>query len=375
MKPMVILGGAVARRVEFGGHVWAMLQWALGMRRLGWKVLFLDRLDPEPGLRHSSRVERFVSTMRRFELEESFSLDLGPDEEPVGWSRKEVLEATARADFFFNIMGYIDDPAVLGVARRLVFVDIDPGFPQMWAALGYCDMFAGHDAFVTVGGNIGGPGCTVPTQGLAWTPVRPPVVLELWPPSEDRGSRFTSVGSWRGPYDPVVFEGETYGLRVHEFRRFASVPRDSGLAFEVALDVAEEDREDVDRLEDGGWAVVDPTSVSSDPEQYQRYIRGSRSEFLVAKNMYVRSKGGWLSDRTACYLASGRPALVQDTGLVGDMATGEGLVTFATRQEAVAGALRIEAEWARHSKAARELAAEYFDARRVLSGLVDAVAV
>ena len=371
---MVILGGAVARRVEYGGHVWAMLQWVVGMRRLGWSVLFLDRLDPGPTVRGSERVARFVEIMRRFDLEDAYSLDVGPDEEPVGRSRADVTAAVASSDFFLNIMGYIEDPQLLAAARHKVFLDIDPGFPQMWAELGYCDMFAGHDAFATVGGNVGSSGCSIPSRDLAWIPVKPPVVLDLWPPCGDAGRGFTSVGSWRGPFDPVVYQGQSYGLRVHEFRRFASVPRDSDLPFEMALDIAEEDREDTARLRDGGWTLIDPERVARDPMEYRRYVQGSRAEFMVAKNMYVRSRSGWVSDRTACYLASGRPALVQDTGLAGDLATGCGLVVYSTSEEAVHGARSIDADWAMHARAARELAAEHFDARRVLTGLADAVA-
>jgi hypothetical protein len=374
MKPGVVVGGAVARRVEYGGHVWALLQWAMGLRSAGWQVLFLDRLDPAPALRASPRVERFVQVMKQFGFEGSFSLDLGPGEDPVGLPRPEVERVVRGADFLLNIMGYIDDPVVLAAARRSIFLDIDPGFPQMWQALGLCDMFAGHDRFATVGRNVGRADCAVPTCGLDWIPVSPPVVSELWPVVERRGGSFTGVGSWRGPYDPVVYEGRTYGLRVHEFRRFVSVPRTSGLPFEIALDIAPEDSGDLERLQQGGWHVVDPSSVAATPSDYRRYVQESRSEFQVAKNIYVDTCSGWVSERTACYLASGRPALVQDTGLDGDITGKEGLVTFRSPEEAVDGARRVDADWSRHARAARSLAMEHFEARRVLQGLVDAVA-
>lgn len=374
MSGAVVVGGAVARRIEYGGHVWALLQWVLGMRRLGWPVLFLDRLEPRPGLRCSARVGRFVEVMRLFGLEGAFSLDIGPDQEPVGLPRREVLRVVSDADMALDIMGYMGDQEVLDGARRRVFVDIDPGFPQMWRALGYCDPFRGYDAFVTVGRNVGREDCAIPSLGLPWIPVKPPVVLDLWPASLEKGGRFTSVGSWRGPYDPVVFQGETYGLRVHEFRRFTSVPRDSGLPFEIALQIESEDAADTERLRSGGWRLVDPAHVARHPLHYRRYVLGSRAEFMVAKNMYVRSRSGWISERTACYLAAGRPALVQDTGLDGDLAAGEGMVPFTTLDEAIDGARRIDADWHRHARAARELAEEHFDARRVLGELAEAVA-
>jgi hypothetical protein len=370
----VVIAGAVARRIDYGGHVWALLQWALGFRRLGWSVLFLDRLEPAPGLRWSREVRRFVATMERFGLGDAFALDLGPDEEPIGLARGAVLRKVEDADFLLNVMGYLEDPELLGKARRRVFLDIDPGFGQMWRALGLCDVFASHDAFVTVGTRVGRDDCRIPTCGLPWITTLPPVVLDAWTPSDARGTSFTSVGSWRGPWAPVEFEGEQFGLRAHEFRRFAGVPRASGLSFEMALDIDPADGIDASRLRTGGWRLSDPREVSGTPDDYRRYVRGSRAEFSIAKGMYVRARSGWVSDRTACYLASGRPALVQDTGLEDTLETGVGLLSFVTPEQAVAAAHAVDADWTRHARAARALAVEHFDSDRVLGRLADAVA-
>jgi len=295
------------------------------------------------------------------------------DEEPIGLSRDVVLEKVGAADLLINIMGYLNDPELLARARRRVFVDIDPGFGQMWRALGLCDVFQGHDVFVTVGTRVGREDCRVPTGDLSWIPTLPPVVIDRWPASRERGARFTSVGSWRGPWAPVEYEGERYGLRAHEFRRFAAVPRDSGLDFELALDIDPEDYADASRLIDGGWRLSDPCSVSDTPEHYQRYVQSSLAEFGIAKGMYVQARTGWLSDRTACYLASGRPAIVQDTGL-DCIETGTGLLTFSTPEEARSAAHAVHADWSRHSRAARALAEEHLDSDRVLRKLVDEVA-
>ena len=374
MKGAVVVAGAVARRIEAGGHVWALLQWALGFRQLGWSVLFLDRLDPEPGLRDSPRVRRFVETMAGLGLADGYSLDLGPHDEPVGLGRDAVRARVRSSDFLLNVMGYLEDPELLAQARRRVFLDIDPGFGQMWRALGLCDLFARHDAFVTVGTRVGREGCRIPTCGLDWIPTLPPVVLDQWTPLAEASQRFTSVAAWRGPWAPIEFEGERYGLRAHEFRRFADVPRASGLALEVALDIDAADAADAARLREGGWRLSDPNEVSGTPDDYRSYVRGSRAEFSVAKGMYVRAKSGWVSDRTACYLASGRPALVQDTGLDGAVETGLGLVTFATPEEAVDRARALHGDWRRHARAARALGVERFDSDRVLGRLAEAVA-
>jgi hypothetical protein len=370
----VVVAGAVARRIDCGGHVWALLQWVLGFKKLGWSVVFLDRLDPDPGVRDSAAVRRFLETMQSFGLSDSFSLDIGRNEEPIGLSRDTVREKVGDADLLLNVMGYLDDPELLAHARRRVFLDIDPGFGQMWRALGLCDLFRGHDAFVTVGTRLGRDDCRVPTCGLAWVTTLPPVVIDRWPASDERGTSFTSVGAWRGPWAPVEYEGKRYGLRVHEFRRFAAVPRDSGFDFEIALDIDPEDHADASRLVEGGWRLSDPRSVSGTAEQYHRYVQSSLAEFGIAKEMYVHARTGWVSDRTACYLASGRPAIVQDTGLDGTIETGLGLLTFSTPDEGMSAARTVHADWHRHSRAARGLAVEHFDSDRVLSRLLHEVA-
>jgi hypothetical protein len=370
----LVVAGAIARRIDCGGHVWALLHWVLGFRKLGWSVLFLDRLDPSPGVRDSPGVRRFLETMESFGLSNSFSLDVGPGQDPVGLSRSAVLEKVGEADLLLNVMGYLVDPELLTRARRRVFLDIDPGFGQMWQALGLCDLFRGHDAFVTVGARVGRDDCRVPTCGLNWIATLPPVVLDHWSPASERGTRFTSVGRWRGPWAPIEYNGERYGLRVHEFRRFAGVPRKCGLDFEFALDIDPEDQDDAARLVDGGWRLSDPHSVSGTPQDYRRYVQSSLAEFGVAKGMYVQARTGWVSDRTACYLASGRPAVVQDTGLGGTLETGLGLLTFTTPEEAISAALTVHADWNRHARAARALAEERFDSDRVLGRVLDEVA-
>ena len=374
MTGAVVVAGAVARRIDCGGHVWALLQWALGFRRLGWSVLFLDRLDAAPGIRDSLAVRRFLETMAQFGLADSVSLDVGPGEEPVGVSRRDVLAKVSDADLLINVMGYLDDAELLARARRRVFLDIDPGFGQMWRALGLCDVFRHHDAFVTVGTRIGRDDCRVPTCGLDWITTLPPVVIDHWPADDERGGSFTSVGAWRGPWAPVEYEGKRFGLRAHEFRRFAAVPRESGLDFEIALDIDPEDHGDASRLIGGGWRLSDPRSVSGTPQDYQRYVRRSLAEFGIAKEMYVSARTGWVSDRTACYLASGRPAIVQDTGLDGTIETGVGLLTFSTPEESMSAAHTVHADWYRHARAARALAEEHFDSDRVLRRLLTAVA-
>jgi hypothetical protein len=186
---------------------------------------------------------------------------------------------------------------------------------------------------------------------------------------------FTSVVTWRGAYGPLEYMGHSYGLRVHEFRKFAALPCQSGLPFELALDIHPGETSDLELLRRSGWSLVDPRRVAGDPWTYQAFVRYSAAEFGVAKNMYVASNSGWFSDRSICYLASGKPVLAQDTGFSQHYPCGSGLVPFATLDEAVEGARHINANYPRHARAARELAEEYFDSDMVLRRLLTKLGV
>ncbi|MBI2821058.1 MAG: hypothetical protein HYX74_02425 [Acidobacteria bacterium] len=380
MAPRVVIAGSLAQRHRAGGHTWVFLQYLLGFRRLGWDVLFLDRLEPEMSVdsdgrscppEQSANLRYFLNVMDRFNLRGSFALLCHGGRQCIGLARDEVLDRVRNSAFLLNVMGFLTDEEVLGCAPRRVFLDIDPGFGQMWRELGLADLFAGHDTCVTIGENIGRPGCTIPTCRLQWIATPQPVVLDHWKPYPAVGDRwFTSVATWRGTYGPIHYSGKTYGLRVHEFRKFVLVPRLSGLPFQMALDIDPAEVGDLALLAGNGWELQDPGSVAGDPWAYRSYIRDSRAEFAVAKNLYVETQSGWLSDRSICYLASGKPVLVQDTGIQGSYPTGEGLLLFSTLEEALAGVDDIAHDYARHARAARALAEEYFDSDKVLSRLV-----
>ena len=377
-----MVAGSMAQRPGYGGHAWVFLQYLLGFRRLGHDVLFVDRLEPEMCVDESGQqcspersvnLRYLVDVLREFDLEGSFALLYDRGRRVVGMSRAELLERTRTSTMLLNVMGYLDDPEVLGQAPCRVLLDIDPGFGQMWQDLGLHALFQGHDRYVTIGENIGRPDCTIPTCGLDWITTPQPVVLDRWPAQPSGRGRFTTIASWRGPFAPVEYDGSTYGLRVHEFRRFLGLPGLAGREFEVALDIHEADRADVEALRNAGWQLTDPTSVAGTPSAYRRYVQASGAEFMVAKNMYVRSRSGWVSDRSICYLASGRPALAQDTGLADRYPLGAGLVTYTTLEEAAAGVEEICGNRRRHARAARDLAEEHFDSDKVLSRLLSRV--
>lgn len=379
-KGTIVVAGSVAQRPGKGGHTWVFLQYLLGFRKLGWEVLLLDRLEPGMCIDASGRLveaERSVNVayldhvMRAFDLGERYAVFHDGGSGSVGLSRARVLEEAGRAALLLNVNGFFEDEEVLARAATRAYLDIDPGFAHMWRALGLHDAFRGHDAYVTVAENLGRPDCNIPTGGIEWITTPQPAVLEQWPAQRSDGHGFTSVGSWRGPFGPVEYDGRTYGLRVHEFRKFADLPRRVAQSFEIALDIDEADASDVDLLSRGGWTLRDPREIAADPWRYRAYLQSSSAELMVAKNMYVETRSGWFSDRSICYLASGRPVLAQETGFSHYHPSGRGLLSFSSIEEAADGVQRIAADYDAHSRAARELAEEHFESGRVLDRLLE----
>src|SRR5206468_3114890 len=197
--------------------------------------------------------------------------------------------------------------------------------------------------------------------GLEWIPTLPPVVLEWWPPAGSiERDALTTVGNWRS-YGPIEHDGIRYGLKAHSLRRLLDLPEASGERFELALDIDPGETRDLEALAQHGWHVVDPRAVAGTPSTYSDFVRSSRGELGIAKEGYVVSRSGWFSDRSACYLASGRPVLAQETGFSRYLPTGEGLLSFETLEQAAAGVEELERDHALHSRRARELAVEHFD--------------
>lgn len=384
MSKAIVVAGSLAQKPRQGGHTWQFLQYLLGFKKLGWDVLFVDRLEPQmcvdaagdrTSFEDSVNLAYFLEVMEHFHLGGHFSLIYNGGEKVIGRSRTEIIQYTKGADLLLNVMGFLQDEDILGAARCRVFLDTDPGFSQMWRQLGQADLFKGHDKFVTIAENIGRPDCLIPTCGRDWITWRQPVLLSEWPVVRTGGDSFTSIGSWRGPYDPIDYEGKTFGLRAHEFRRFATLPKITGERFELALDIDAIEVRDLNLLTLNNWRLADPKQVASDPFVYRQYIQNSKAEFMAAKNIYVATRSGWFSERSICYLASGKPVLAQDTGFSANYPTGRGLIAFSSLDEAKAGVDEIFGNYLKHSKAAREIAEEYFDSDKVLARLLETLGV
>jgi len=377
VKTPLPVAASVAQRPGYGGHAWAFLQFVLGFEELGYSPILIDRLSAEmatdaDGAPSSTALERgkewFGEVTSSLGLSESSTLLLD-DGETLGIERERLRQMVAAAPFVLDVMGFLEDPELCEAAQLLVFLDVDPGFTQIWQETGEADLFGHHGRHVTVGANLGSPDCSIPTCGCDWIAIRPPVVLSRWPESHPASDAFRSVATWRGPYDPVWYEGTKLGLRVHEFRGFADLPGRVEAPFEVALDIDDADHEDAEALREKGWTLPDPAVVAGSLSSYQDFIRSSGAEISIAKNIYVDTQSGWFSDRSACFLASGRPVLAQDTGWSGQLES-EGLVPFTTLDEAVEGGRLILADLAGRGEAARSLAEDVFDSKKVLGGLL-----
>jgi hypothetical protein len=380
MAEKIVFAGALAQKPKVGGLTWVHLQYVLGFRRLGFDVLFLDEVQPDVLVDATGRPSRlgesvnlnyFRDVMSGFDLSDSFALIADEGKTVIGRSRAEVLEHVKDSVCLVNVMGFLKDDEILASARRRVFLDIDPGLGQLWCELGLHDLFAGHDDFVTIGEKIGAPDSPIPDCGLTWITTPQPVVLDFWPPHPQVDGRFTTIASWRGPYGPIEYHGRTYGLRVHEFRKFVELPRLTEASFELALDIHPDEVADLRLLAENDWSLVDPVGVAGDPFAYRSYIQRSRAEFMVAKSLYVEGNTGWFSDRSLCYLATGRPVLAQDTGFTSIYPTGDGLIAFRTTEEAVSGVEEILRDYPHHTRAARGLAETYFDSDKVLTRLLE----
>lgn len=382
----VVVSGAIANKYLRGGAVWTRLSYALGFKKLGFDVYFVEQIEPGKcvdaggavsGFETSANLAYFRQVTSHFGLAGSSALICGNGEQVDGLLPDELIDIVEGADLLVNISGHLRDPRLLRRFRRKVYLDQDPGFTQLWHAAGNPGaLLEGHDFYFTIGENIGTPLCPIPTGSIRWRPTRQPVVLEHWPVSnEGTPDRFTTVASWRGPYGPVEYEGHVLGLKVHEFRRFVELPRRAAQQFEIALDIHPGDDKDLGLLRHHAWQVVDPKVMAHDPLAFRRYVQSSGAEFSVAQGLYVESRCGWFSDRTARYLASGKPVLVQDTQFGRTYPVGEGLVAFHTLEEAVAGAERIAMAYDGHCRAARAIAETYFDSDKVLGRLVDEVGI
>lgn len=374
----IIVTGLIAQ-YPLGGVTWDYVQYVLGLARLGHDVYYVEDTGQWPynpvegglGKDCAFNVEYLAGLMSRFQLAERWAYRFPWQSQWFGLSdakRKDVLQS---ADLLINISGTLERPEEYRQVRRLVYIDSDPVFTQVKLARGQADfrkLVDMHDVHFSFGESFSS---AVPATGHRWRPTRQPIVLSEWRPSSLSREVFTTVMNWTS-YKPVVYGNQSYGQKDMEFARFLDLPRlVAPTVLEIAVNAGKTRRTPRALLGHRGWVVVDPEDVCPDLDSYRRYIESSKAEWSVAKNGYVVGQPGWFSCRSACYLAAGKPVVVQDTGFRTTLPVGEGVLAFTTLDEAVAAIKQVEANYGHHATAARGIAETYFDSDHVLTRLLD----
>ena len=382
----VALVAGYAVRCPLAGYAWQALHYVLGLRALGFDAYFyedtayygecFDPVSGEIGAARPHAVAFAADFFARHGLGERWIFWDVQRDRYAGRDAAETRAVLAAATLVLSLAAVNRLPR--GVGKRRAFVDIDPGITQIQAQhdAGLRELLDEYDVHFTIGENVGRVGCAVPTGTWTWHPTRQPIALELWEPRPAvAGAPFTTVGRWDERRRVQVLGGTRYSWsKRDQWLRFLDLPWHTGAAFELAMD-ADKTPADSALLAQHGWKVVDPLALSTDPLRYHDYICRSRAEFSVAKELNVRLATGWFSDRSACYLAAGRPVVVQDTGFRTSLPTGAGLLAFRTPEEAADAVRSVLADWELHSAAARRIAQKYFAASWVLADLVDRAGV
>ncbi len=372
------------------GVIWQHLHYLEALRRLGHEVWYVEDIarypyDPaaftitEDFSYAASTLDRLA---RQFGFEGRWCYCARYLEEPrtAGADLSTLRRLYRECDAALNICGSHDLHEDLLTVPRLVYVESDPGVEQVKIDLGSeatRTFLERHHVLFTFGEAVGTPDFPVPLHGLSWLPTRQPVVTDFWHRADPPASEavFTSICNWStsGKKD-VTWRGENYlWSKSLEFLRFVEAPRRCGETFELATDIKEAAEKELFLA--NRWRLVSPHEMSMDWDGYRRYIGDSRGEFTVAKDQYTRLRTGWFSDRSACYLAAGRPVITQETGFTSFYGGGEGLLAFASIEEVMEAAAAVRSDHARHARAAAAIAREFFEAEKVVASLLDRAGV
>lgn len=379
---IVLANGSLAGYPEGGGHWSFFLQYLLGLDALRYDVFWLELLRSSGDDERDRRlIDIFSRRVAQYGLGERCGLLLyrtsstGVTLEATaafGASAERIRRHARSADVLWNFACALRQP-LLSLFRRRVLIDLDPGHLQV-SALDWDMDIREHHAFLTAGTRMHDPDCRVPRLGLEWRPFLPFVHLPAWSAAHDPGRHagFTSVTQWT--WERLWLNGQMLSVSKRDaYRRYLELPGRTGLPFELAANIHANDQTgDREELLRHGWRLVHPHDVAADPAAYQRYIMRSRAELSCPKPIHRELRTGWFSDRSAAYLATGRPVVMEDTGIGNRLPTGEGLLLFRDMDEAVAAVAEIDANYGLHARAARALAETYMDSRRCLEAMVSA---
>ena len=388
-KRIVVMGFMAG--CPIAGVIWQHIHYIVGLQRLGHEVFYVEdsaRLpyDPTTGeinndFGYALRVLTQLSREYGFEGRWAFCARYLPDQPCSGLSIERVRELYREADAIFNICGTQELNEDLAHCDRLLYIESDPGVEQIRVDKGEpgpMEYLSRHHTLFTFGEHLGTAACPIPTHQFRWLPTRQPIVTDLWktdaPPRA--GALFTSVANWNtSDLKDIEWRGEKYlWSKTREFLKFDEAPHRCGETLELAT--KPRDPAAGPRLAQLGWHLIDPDPMSEKWDDYRRYVQDSKGEFTVAKDQYVRLNTGWFSDRSACYLAAGRPVITQDTGFTDFYGgTGRGLFAFRTLEEVAEAVREINADYATHQRAAYEIAAEYFEATKVVASILERAGV
>ena len=374
-----VIGAVLARCPRASaGHTCAVMSWVKALESLGWEVWIAEHLSsdeleaPEPGRARSPQEEFWHETAAEFGLADRQCLIIDGQSPDLAAFR----EFAAGADLFLNYSGQFKRLDLLGERMTKCYLDVDPGFTQLWVETCGTDMnFAGHDVFLTVGSNFRSPNLRLPRTSQEWIPLVPPVPGEFWrgrlsaAGGADDRKAWTTVSHWYG-YNDLVWEKNTYGGKRDSLHALANLPRVTGVPFTIASDL-QPGWEDYEPFLNGGWNLISSAEVCRDVDAYLRFIAGSRGEIGVAKGGYVVSRGGWISDRSVIYLALGRPVVLQDTGWPEVVAPRPGLLPFEDVSGAAQRIADVEENPDEQSAGARKLADEVFAPASALKPLLE----
>ena len=380
-KKIVILG--MISKFPVAGVVWQYMHYLIGFQRLGYDVYYVEShartptmlMESEADCASTVAVAHLAEVMRRFDLADRWAFHaIHDDDRCFGMSQLQLQELYRSADLIINMHGGTAPLPEHYASGRLVYLETDPVELQIELANNLqstIEFLEPHCAFFTFAENYGQPDCKLPvTDRFQFLPTRQPVLCDLWESSDlPANPAFTTVGNWSQCSRTFTYQGETYYWSKHyEFLKFLDLPSLTLEKFELAL--SSYSPADKHMLESKGWHVRHALDLSMDCEPYRSYIQQSRGEFTVAKDQNVRFRSGWFSDRSATYLAAGRPVITQDTGFGNAIAVGEGLFAFRTQDQALAAVDAINTNYEGNCRAARQLAHEYFGYDKVLPDLL-----
>ena len=373
----IIVTGLIAQ-YPLGGVTWDYVQYVLGLERLGHDVFYFEDTGQWPynpteggvGKECEFNVKYLSGVMSRYGLDHKWAYRFPWQSQWFGLADQTRREVKASADLLINVSGSLARPEEYRKVSRMIYIDSDPVFTQLKLARGQADfrkLIDLHDSHFSFGECVVD---SLPPTGQTWLPTRQPIVLSEWTNKGKLHDAFTTIMNWTS-YKPVSYDGKTYGQKDIEFERFLELPSHvPETKLEIAVNAGKTRRTPRQLLKNKGWHVVDPDEVCPDMDSYRNYIETSKAEWSVAKNGYVTGESGWFSCRSACYLASGKPVVVQDTGFTSILPCGEGILPFRTMEESVAAIQSVENDYDRHSKAAHSIASEYFDSVKVLDKLI-----